>query len=64
MVTTTTNLEERKHSIPFDSMPLTFKDAIQITRELGIDHLWIDSLCIPQDSPEDCTYCQPNLILS
>lgn len=36
-----------------DAMPKTFRDAITITRELGIKYLWIDSLCIIQDSAED-----------
>lgn len=39
--------------ILFESLPLTFKDAVQITRGLGVRYLWIDSLCIIQDSPED-----------
>ena len=30
-----------------------FRDAIAITRGLGYRYLWIDSLCILQDSPED-----------
>lgn len=35
--------------------PKTLKDAIEITRELGIQYLWIDSLCIIQagDKGED-----------
>lgn len=31
----------------------TFADAVRITRQLGISYLWIDSLCIIQDSHED-----------
>lgn len=34
-------------------MPLTFRDTIEIARELGISYLWIDSLCILQDSADD-----------
>ena len=26
-------------------LPKTFQEAILLTRELGIDHIWIDSLC-------------------
>jgi hypothetical protein len=29
-------------------MPRAFQDAIDITRQLGIRYLWIDSLCIIQ----------------
>jgi hypothetical protein len=34
-------------------LPKTFQDAIAITRRLGVRFLWIDSLCIIQDSEED-----------
>jgi len=51
--TTCSNLSERSHNIPYAEMPLTFQDAIDITRKLGKRYLWIDSLCIVQDSPED-----------
>ena len=34
-------------------LPLTFQHAIAITRKLGYQYLWIDSLCIIQDSKED-----------
>jgi hypothetical protein len=36
-----------------DSLSANFRDAITITRALGIKYLWIDSLCILQDSKED-----------
>ena len=39
--------------IPIDELPKTFKDAISIANFLGIPYLWIDSLCIRQDSKED-----------
>jgi hypothetical protein len=31
----------------------TFKDAIIIAKHLGLQYIWIDSLCIVQDNPED-----------
>lgn len=34
-------------------MATNFQDAITITRSLGIRYLWIDSLCIIQDSKKD-----------
>ncbi|KAN0122937.1 HET domain containing protein [Hyaloscypha variabilis] len=34
-------------------LPLTFQDAISVTRHLGLKFIWIDSLCIFQDSQED-----------
>lgn len=42
------NLEDFKGRIPFDDLSANFKDAIKVTRELGIRYLWIDSLCILQ----------------
>ena len=43
--------------IPWDSLPQTFKDAIKVTRKLraafGVQFLWIDALCILQDSTDD-----------
>lgn len=39
--------------ISFGQLPKTFQDAVTITRALGVPFLWIDSLCIVQDDPED-----------
>ena len=39
--------------MPDSTLPATFKDAIHVVRQLGIRYLWIDSLCILQDSRED-----------
>ena len=34
-----------------DQLPMTFRDAVYATRTIGLRWLWIDSLCIIQDSP-------------
>jgi hypothetical protein len=39
--------------IPYQDLPLTFQDAVQIAQMLGIEYLWIDSLCIRQDDPAE-----------
>ncbi|KAF5009909.1 hypothetical protein FDECE_3894 [Fusarium decemcellulare] len=51
--TTKQTLESFRTLIPWDQLPKTFQDAIEICRRLGILYLWIDSLCIIQDSAED-----------
>lgn len=52
------NLEKFQQEIPRAELEATstFKEAIQITRVLGCRYLWIDSLCIIQDSPSDWEY--------
>jgi hypothetical protein len=39
--------------ISLQSMPQTFQDAILVARKLRIPYLWIDALCIIQDSIKD-----------
>jgi hypothetical protein len=51
--TTTQNLLEHLVSLPWQSIPRTYQDAIRFTRFLGVRYLWIDSLCIVQDDPSD-----------
>jgi hypothetical protein len=34
-------------------LPKSFRDAIAVTRKLGKSFLWIDSLCIFQDSKDN-----------
>ncbi|KAF2807093.1 HET-domain-containing protein [Mytilinidion resinicola] len=50
---TTANLDQMQTSIPFETLPQNFQDAILITFELGYRYIWIDSLCILQDSATD-----------
>lgn len=52
-LTTAANMKERESEISPSSLPKTFRDAIVITGNLGFRYVWIDSLCIVQDSPED-----------
>lgn len=50
--TTMRNLVELKRSIRLASLPGNFHDAVIITRELGIQYLWIDSMCIIQEGDD------------
>lgn len=52
-VTTRNNLEQRLSGIPFNSMPKTYQDAVQIARQISIRYLWIDALCVVQGDIED-----------
>jgi hypothetical protein len=40
-------------SLDFQGLPPTFRDAILLTQSLGFQYLWIDALCIVQDSKKD-----------
>ncbi|KAJ4395897.1 hypothetical protein N0V93_000113 [Gnomoniopsis smithogilvyi] len=46
------NLEEHMRSITVSSLPQTIQDAIRVTRELKIRYLWVDALCIIQESDD------------
>ncbi|CAI9634172.1 unnamed protein product [Alternaria burnsii] len=39
--------------IDIDELPLTFQQAIMLTKSLGVEYIWIDSLCIIQDDEND-----------
>ncbi|CAG9975531.1 unnamed protein product [Clonostachys byssicola] len=47
------NIERFRTNIPFTSMPKTFQDAVKVTRAIGVQYLWIDSLCIIQGNADD-----------
>lgn len=49
---TSKNLDALLSEIHLSDLPKTFQDAILITRKLGYRFIWIDSLCIIQDSKE------------
>ncbi|KAL9024454.1 MAG: hypothetical protein Q9196_006505 [Gyalolechia fulgens] len=51
--TTSTNFESMLVGFPIDSVPRNFQDAIEAVRALGLRYLWIDALCIIQDSVSD-----------
>src|SRR5436190_8427329 len=53
LTTTEATLATLTKNINMEDLPANFRDAITITRELGFRYLWIDSLCIIQDSRSD-----------
>lgn len=53
VMTSKRNLSAFRDRPPHDRLPQTIKDAIMIAWKLGIRYLWVDSLCIVQDSSLD-----------
>lgn len=52
-VTTKANIEGRLDRLEEAALSRTVQDAIYVCRRLGYKHLWIDAICIVQDSKED-----------
>ncbi|KFZ04204.1 hypothetical protein V502_10325 [Pseudogymnoascus sp. VKM F-4520 (FW-2644)] len=47
------NLKQHYEGIGLHQLPPTFRDAVNITRDLGIKYVWIDTMCIIQDDRRD-----------
>ncbi|KAK0704421.1 heterokaryon incompatibility protein-domain-containing protein, partial [Lasiosphaeris hirsuta] len=52
-ITTKETYQRNTAEIPWSSLPQTFKDAIIVTKLLGKEFLWIDSICIVQGDEHD-----------
>jgi hypothetical protein len=53
LLTTLEDLSTHEIGIQWPEMSKTTKDAITVTRELGLKYLFIDALCILQNCPSD-----------
>jgi hypothetical protein len=51
--TISSNLQHHLSGFAECELPLLFQDMVKVVRKLGIRYVWIDSLCIVQDDPED-----------
>ncbi|CAO2650182.1 Nn.00g014740.m01.CDS01 [Neocucurbitaria sp. VM-36] len=49
----TTNKDVLSDGFQIVQLPKTIQDAVIVTRRIGLRYLWIDALCIMQDSNED-----------
>ncbi|KAL2062919.1 hypothetical protein VTL71DRAFT_5991 [Oculimacula yallundae] len=47
------NFEDFQQAVPSEALSNTFRDAIRVARDVDIQYLWIDSLCIIQDDEAD-----------
>lgn len=47
------NLDSWLQELPFSILTQTFKDAMEVAKRLKIRYIWIDSLCIIQNSDTD-----------
>jgi hypothetical protein len=47
------NVNERYEKLTTSDFPKTLRDAIHVTRGLGLEYLWIDRICILQDDGDD-----------
>src|SRR4051794_27789319 len=46
-------LARNEPGIRIDSLPKTIRYGIQVARHLGVNFLWVDSLCIDQHDAEE-----------
>lgn len=49
-------IEKRCEGIPCEIMTPAIKDAVELTRAIGLRYIWIDALCIIQDDISDWSY--------
>ncbi|KAM5357229.1 hypothetical protein ACJZ2D_016479 [Fusarium nematophilum] len=45
--------KELKRGVSISRLPRTIQDAVWVTRQLDMRYMWVDSMCIIQDSPAD-----------
>lgn len=47
------SFQELHNQIPLDRLPQTIRDGFFVARRLGMQHIWVDALCIIQDDLQD-----------
>lgn len=47
------NLKKRVAGFSLSELPKTIRDAVEVTRRLKLQYIWVDSLCIIQDDQDD-----------
>ncbi|KAH6844684.1 heterokaryon incompatibility protein-domain-containing protein [Chaetomium sp. MPI-CAGE-AT-0009] len=51
--TTRKNIDQLKQGFKVSELPKSLQDAIEVSRQLGIEHIWIDAICIVQGDAAD-----------
>lgn len=51
--TTQKNIDEHKQGFRISELPQTLQDAVTVARQLGIEYIWIDAICIVQGDAAD-----------
>jgi hypothetical protein len=52
-VLTSANFTKYQEDIPISTLSATLQDAVKVARALGLQYLWVDSMCSMQDDPKD-----------
>ncbi|VUC24207.1 unnamed protein product [Clonostachys rosea] len=47
------NIGQFRSSLPLSHLPLSYRDAFTVLQRMGLQYLWIDRLCVIQDSESD-----------
>jgi hypothetical protein len=46
-------LKDYEEFLPVDKLPQTIKDALSLTKAIGLDYLWVDAICIVQGNTQE-----------
>ena len=60
---TVESLKDFEEGLLVSSIPKTFQDAIVVTTKLSVSYLWVDALCIVQDSVDSLEWRQEASIM-
>ncbi|KAG8162844.1 hypothetical protein KVR01_007322 [Diaporthe batatas] len=70
---TKSNLSELLQGVDEEELPATIRDAVELARQIRVQYLWVDALCIIQDDLQDwihesarmsAVYAQAHLTIS